>query len=66
MEVVAIRLDEPVKSARFNPLDRAIAALGTEGVAMPWPELRESYRQPSCPTPSPPARGSSRTPAATC
>lgn len=35
MEVVAIRLDEPVKSARFNPLDRAIAALGTEGVAGP-------------------------------
>ena len=41
MEVVAIRLDEPVKSARFNPLDRAIAALGTEGVAGAVAELRE-------------------------
>lgn len=41
MEVAAIRLDEPVKSARFNPLDRAIAALGTEGVAGAVAELRE-------------------------
>ena len=41
MEVVAVRLDEPVKSARFNPLDRAIAALGTEGVAGAVAELRE-------------------------
>lgn len=41
MEVVAIRLDEPVKSARFNPLDRAIAALGAEGVAGAVAELRE-------------------------
>ena len=41
MEVVAIRLDEPVKSARFNPLDRAISALGTEGVAGAVAELRE-------------------------
>lgn len=41
MEVVAIRLDEPVKSARFNPLDRAIAALGTEGTAGAVAELRE-------------------------
>lgn len=41
MEVVAIRLDEPVKSARFNPLDRAIAALGIEGVAGAVAELRE-------------------------
>lgn len=41
MEVVAIRLDEPVKSARFNPLDRAISALATEGVAGAVAELRE-------------------------
>lgn len=41
MEVVAFRLDEPVKSARFNPLDRAISALGTEGVAGAVAELRE-------------------------
>lgn len=41
MEVVAVRLDEPVKSARFNPLDRAISALGTEGVAGAVAELRE-------------------------
>ena len=41
MEVVAIRLDDPVKSARFNPLDRAIAALGTEGTAGAVAELRE-------------------------
>lgn len=41
MEVVAIRLDEPVKSARFNPLDRAIAALDAEGVAGAVAELRE-------------------------
>ena len=41
MEVVAIRLDDPVKSARFNPLDRAIAALGTEGAAGAVAELRE-------------------------
>lgn len=41
MEVVAIRLDDPVKSARFNHLDRAIAALGTEGTAGAVAELRE-------------------------
>lgn len=41
MEVIAIRLDEPVKSARFNPLDRAISALGTEGIAGAVAELRE-------------------------
>ncbi len=65
MEVVAIRLDEPVKSARFNPLDRAIAALGTEGTAGAVASSA-SCRRPSCPMPSPRARGSSRTPAATC
>lgn len=41
MRVVAIRLDDPVMSARYNPLDRAISALRTEGLPGAVSELRE-------------------------
>ena len=41
MKVVAIRLDDPVKSARYNPLDRAISALESEGLPGAVSELRE-------------------------
>lgn len=41
MRVVAIRLDDPVRSARYNPLDRAISALKTEGLPGAVSELRE-------------------------
>lgn len=41
MRVIAIRLDDPVRSARYNPLDRAISALKTEGLPGAVSELRE-------------------------
>lgn len=41
MRVVAIRLDDPVRSARYNPLDRAVSALEKEGLPGAVAELRE-------------------------